>query len=114
VGAFSARFIRQEITFANTVAYTTYRLTIPSVANNATANSMQVAEVELLGTIVAPKFTTVTRNADGTVTVAWKGGGTLQAAPAITGPWQDVPGATSPYTLDPAQSGPMLFGRVKK
>jgi hypothetical protein len=84
------------------------------VANNATANSMQVAEVELLGTIVAPKFTSMTKNADGTVTVAWKGGGTLQAAPAITGPWEDVPGATSPYTLNPAQTGPMLFGRIKK
>lgn len=114
VGAFPARFVRQEIAFANTVAYTSYRLSIPNVANNATANSMQFADVELLGTVVAPKFTLITRNADGTVTVSWKGGGTLQSAADINGPWQDVPGATSPYTLNPAQTGPMLFGRIKK
>ncbi|MCZ7640332.1 MAG: hypothetical protein M5U12_32320 [Verrucomicrobia bacterium] len=114
VGPFSARFIRQEIGFANTVTYTTYRLSIPSVANNATANSMQFAEVELLGTVVAPKFTAVTHNANGSVTVQWKGGGTLQAAPSLAGPWQDVPGATSPYTFNPAETGPVLFGRIKK
>ncbi|MCZ7635841.1 MAG: hypothetical protein M5U12_07210 [Verrucomicrobia bacterium] len=114
VGPFRARFIRQEIGFANTVAYTTYRLSIPSVANNATANSMQFAEVELLGTVVAPKFTAVTHNANGSVTVQWKGGGTLQAAPSLAGPWQDVPGATSPYTFNPAETGPVLFGRIKK
>jgi hypothetical protein len=114
VGAFPARFVRQAITFPNTTPYTTYRLSVPDVANNATANSMQVAEVELLGRIVAPKFTTMTRNADGSVTVTWKGGGTLQAATAVTGPWEDVVGATSPYTFSPAITGPALFGRIKQ
>lgn len=60
----------------------------------------------------APQFTKSTRNADGTLTFEWTGGGTLQAAPAITGPWQDVTGATSPYKVTP--TGPMLFGRIKK
>ena len=59
-----------------------------------------------------PKFTGIKKNADGTVTVEWTGGGTLQAAPAVTGPWQDVPGAASPYTFQASEA--MLFGRIKK
>jgi hypothetical protein len=112
VPAFTARFVRQEIMFANTQAYTSYRVTIPSVANNATANSMQVAEVELLGivTVPSPKIMGLTKNANGSLTLEWKGGGTLQAAPTVTGPWQDVGGATSPYTLNPTEQ--VLFGRI--
>jgi len=114
VPLFSGRFIRQEITFANTAAYTCYRVTIPAVANGTTANSMQVAEVELLGVVTVPSasFSSITKNADGTLTVTWEGGGTLQAAPAVTGPWADVEGATSPFTFQP--DGAMLFGRIKK
>lgn len=43
----------------------------------------------------AAKFTSFTKNADGSMTLEWTGGGTLQAAPAVTGPWQDVPGASA-------------------
>jgi Concanavalin A-like lectin/glucanases superfamily/Immunoglobulin domain/Immunoglobulin I-set domain len=40
----------QEINFANnTSGFTSYRLTFNNVKNNATANSMQIGEVELLG-----------------------------------------------------------------
>jgi hypothetical protein len=35
-------------------SFTTYRLTFPTVVNPATANSMQIAEVELLGRVVTP------------------------------------------------------------
>jgi hypothetical protein len=114
VPKFSARFVRQVIPFANTAAYSVYRLSIPNVLNNATANSMQVAEVELLGTITAPfpRITGMAKNADGSITVTWTGGGTLQAAPAVTGPWQDVAGATSPYNFKPSTA--TLFGRIKK
>ena len=54
----------------------------------------------------------VTKNADGTITITWTGGGTLQAATTVTGPWQDVTGATSPYKFTP--TGPTLFGRIKQ
>ena len=64
------------------------------------------------GQAVAPQFTCIKRNAHGTVTVEWTGGGTLQAATAITGPWQDVTGATSPYTLTP--TAPATFGRIRQ
>ena len=59
---------------------------------------------------VQPKFTSIKANADGSITVSWTGGGTLQAAPTVKGPWQAVTGATSPYTFTPTSS--MLFGRI--
>jgi hypothetical protein len=62
--------------------------------------------------VTAPEFTSITKGADGKITVTWEGGGTLQAAESITGPWQDVPGATSPYVLTPTSN--MLFGRIIK
>jgi len=60
----------------------------------------------------APKFTSIKRNANGTITVEWSGGGTLQAAPTVTGPWLDVTGATSPYVVTPDQ--PQTFARLRK
>jgi hypothetical protein len=57
-------------------------------------------------------ITRVARNADGSITIEWTGGGTLQAAPAVTGPWTDVPGAASPYTFTPSQA--ILFGRIRQ
>jgi hypothetical protein len=57
------------------------------------------------------KFTSIVKNADGTITIQWDGGGTLQAAEAVTGPWQDVT-STSPFTVTPTQQ--ILFGRIKK
>ena len=48
VAAFGARFERQEVSFANEASYTTYKLIFPTVANADGANSMQVAEVQLL------------------------------------------------------------------
>jgi len=59
-----------------------------------------------------PEFTAITRNPDGTLTLTWTGGGTLQAAPTVDGIWQDVIGATSPYTFTP--TSPTLFGRVRQ
>jgi len=58
-----------------------------------------------------PKFTSIVKNADGSLTITWEGGGTLQAAESVLGPWTDVT-STSPYTVTPTQ--PILFGRIKK
>lgn len=38
----------QEVSFANTALFDTYRLIFPTLRNAATANSMQIAEVEFL------------------------------------------------------------------
>ena len=43
----------QEIRFENDVVYESYRLTFPTLKDAAAANSMQIAEVEILG-VVAP------------------------------------------------------------
>jgi hypothetical protein len=46
--------VLQEIDFANTVPYTTYRLTFTNVNNDAIAsNGVQIAEIQLLGSLAA-------------------------------------------------------------
>ncbi|HIE87530.1 MAG TPA: hypothetical protein EYP91_11950, partial [Gammaproteobacteria bacterium] len=49
VPAFGARFERQEVSFANDAAYTTYELIFPTTTGPSTC-CMQIAEIELLGT----------------------------------------------------------------
>ncbi len=61
-----------------------------------------------------PEFTRVALNPNGTVTIEWTGGGTLQAGPSINGPWADVPGATSPFILTPDPAVGQLFGRLRQ
>jgi len=41
--------VLQEVDFANSTPYTTYRVTINNVRNDSVANSMQIAEVQFLG-----------------------------------------------------------------
>ena len=41
-----------SVTFANSTAYTSYILTFPTLRDTATANSMQIAEAVLTGTVV--------------------------------------------------------------
>ena len=112
VPAFGARFERQEVSFANDTAYNTYKLIFPTVVNPDAANSMQIAEVELLGVaaeVEAPPSISVTRNADGSLTVEFEG--TLQTAPTVNGPWTDVD-AASPVTWSTDQDAG--FARTKK
>ena len=112
VPAFGARFERQEVSFANETAYNTYKLIFPKVVNPDAANSMQIAEVELLGVaaeVEAPPSISVTRNADGSLTVEFEG--TLQTAPTVNGPWTDVD-AASPVTWSTDQDAG--FARSKK
>ncbi len=41
----------QEVSFENETSYTTYRLTFPTLVDSDAANSMQIGEVEFLGTV---------------------------------------------------------------
>jgi hypothetical protein len=91
-----------EVNFANAAGYTTYRLAFNNVKNNTTVNSMQIGEIELLGTAgtgtPAGPTLTVTRDASN-ITVAWNGTGTLQATPSLDNPqWTTVTG-DSPVTV---------------
>lgn len=42
----------QTVSFANTTAFSNYLILFPTVANETGANSMQIAEVQLFGTVV--------------------------------------------------------------
>ncbi len=42
----------QTVLFANSAWYTSYRITFPTLKDAAAANSMQIAEVQLLGTVI--------------------------------------------------------------
>ena len=58
----------------------------------------------------APKFTSIVRNANGSVTFTWTGAGKLQAASSLNGPWADQTGATSPATVTVSQAA--QFARI--
>jgi hypothetical protein len=53
-------------------------------------------------------------NNDGTVTLEWPGGGTLQVTPSLDSPvhWAEIIGATSPYTFTPTD--PTIFCRISQ
>ena len=42
----------QTVLFANSAWYTSYRITFPTLKDAAAANSMQIAELQLLGTVI--------------------------------------------------------------
>jgi hypothetical protein len=52
IDPFLQRWATQEIVFPNDEAYTSYRLIFPTVNNPAAANSMQIAEIQLYGSVV--------------------------------------------------------------
>ncbi|MSU31823.1 MAG: hypothetical protein EXS25_04005 [Pedosphaera sp.] len=112
----AVRFVKNSFDFVNTKSYTSYRVLFPTVVDAATANSMQVAEVELFGTLAtgpeAPKFTSIVRNAAGAITITWTGGGTLETATSISGPWTAQTGATSPVTVPASKAAE--FARIRR
>jgi hypothetical protein len=103
VPAFPDRFIRREFYFDNATAYTSYKVVFPTVANATTANSMQIADVELLGFVggslaVGPNLPAMSIDTTAGVTkITYTG--TLQSSATANGTYTDVTGATSPYTV---------------
>ena len=102
---------RVNVSFDNSVAYTTYDVTFPTAGGSTCC--MQIAEIELLGTADgaggggdAPALSIV-NNGDGTVTVTFEG--RLEAAASVNGPWQDS-GLTSPATINSDQA--QQYGRA--
>jgi len=69
-----------------------------------------LAFIPYSGSSEPAKFTGITRNANGSLTITWTGGGKLQAAPSLSGPWTDVGGAASPFTVTP--SADAQFARI--
>lgn len=108
------RGVHQEVQFANTTAYTSYKWTVNNVRDNNAANSMQVSEVELLGaggTPPPPIRLTITRSGNN-ITITWTGGGTLESADAVTGPYTSTGNSTGTFTT--TASGAAKFYRVTK
>jgi hypothetical protein len=48
----------QDLSFTNAATYRHYRVTFPTLKNAAMANSMQIGEVQLIGTVI-PEPTSV-------------------------------------------------------
>lgn len=96
----ATRFASSSYSFANTAPYTSYKVVFPTVVG-PNANSMQVADVGLLGVVVggaAPVTPTLgVAVAAGKVTLTYVG--TLQSADTVNGTYSDVAGAASPFTV---------------
>jgi hypothetical protein len=114
VPLFPTRFHKNYLFFPdNTNAFTTYRLRFPTVVDAVLANSMQIAEVELLGT--RPGFIGPTNCAPGTLIqrqpqdtpVLSDARATFRVG--LTGPWrvqwyrngEAITGATTPTYVTP-------------
>jgi hypothetical protein len=104
----------QTVTFDNTTAYTTYRVTFNNVKNNAAANSMQIGEVDLLGeggTVPTGPRLTVSRSG-ANITITWTEG-TLQSSTSVNGPYAPVAGATGGTYTTAIGAGNMFFRAVQ-
>ncbi|MEY4692353.1 MAG: C-terminal domain, partial [Verrucomicrobiota bacterium] len=86
----------------------TLRLTLP--AGNGDMDYL--AFIPYTAVEEAPKFSGISRNANGSLTLTWTGGGKLQSAPSPKGPWTDVAGAASPFTVTP--NADAQFARIVK
>lgn len=105
--------VNREIRFPNTRAYATYRFSITNVRNNAQANSMQLGEVELLGT-VAPSLT-ITPGTGGSFTITSSMAGTLWSATELKEAgtvWSDEGPIAGSVNITPNPAQPQKFYRV--
>lgn len=99
----------QEVRFANSSAYSTYRFSVTNVKDNSTANSMQLGEIELLGAV--PPVLTITRGPGNSLTLTSSAAGELWSTPSLANPiWHDEGPISGPVIITP--TGPAKFYRV--
>lgn len=102
-----------EVLFANTTNYLNYRVTFNNVKNNTTANSMQLAEIELLGTFALPPVA-ITADGTGNLTINFSGSGTLLSTTNIANPvWVEEGAISGSTVITPAPGEPQKFYRVR-
>jgi hypothetical protein len=102
--------IEQQILFTNLVSYSGYRLTFSNTKNNATANSLQIAELELLG-YPAPVLTF--ERSGNNLTIRTTQAGQLQSASDVTATqWTNEGPITDSTTVPLNRSGQPKFYRV--
>ncbi len=102
----------QEILFANSTAFSTYRLTFTNTRDNTSANSLQVGEVEILGVpggISGPSL--AISFAGGSITITSSRPGILQKATALknTGTTWDPVGPISAPMVIPATEAAAFY-----
>jgi hypothetical protein len=110
VPAFPARFWKNTIRFENNTPYLTYRLIFPTVSNAPSANSMQIAEVELLG-FLAP--TDVTQPGDPIVATSNNSPGSEGVANAIDNQptkYLNFDELNTGFTVTPSVGGTLVSG----
>ena len=103
----------REVRFANTSAYTTYRLTFSRVRNGATANSVQIGEIEFLGNVV-PLLSMTPGDFAGDFNIFSTMAGTLQSSTSLgpDGVWVDEGAITPGTAFSVSALGPRKFFRV--
>lgn len=77
----SNRFLTRSFNFSNTVSYSWYRITFPSLCNVSLANSMQIAEIQLYANSVAASVSIL-----GNPSTTRRGISTFTAVPGNGGP----------------------------
>lgn len=102
--------VNQEVDFANTQGFTTYRVSFNHVKNGINNNLLQVAEVELLGAPYVQLSVTPLGNSQ--YQLEWSQG-TLLEATSVKGPWVTNSAAFSPFTLSPQPGVPQKYYRVQ-
>ncbi len=116
VPTFPERFVRREMYFDNAAAYTSYKVVFPTVANATSANSMQIADVELLGYFggtLATKPEGASLNfarANGSLVLTFEG--TLESTDNLVGGNWTTVSTTSPATV--STTGAAKFFRAKR
>lgn len=107
----------QQILFSNTAAFTSYRLSFMNVKDAAAVNSMQIAEVELLGSFT-PSLTIGPGTSPGEIEIRTNRPGMLQSATVLSGVpdpvWSDLQpiDPVTPYLFTPATNEPRRFFRA--
>jgi len=103
----------QEVLFANTRAYTTYKLTVNHVRSDIDANSFQFGEMELLGVNV-PLLSITAGTTPGTLVINTTMAGTLWSTADLVN-WVTMgpvaPG--SPVTITIGTDGPVRFYQIR-
>lgn len=111
------RHFHQEVHFANNTAYASYRVQFFNVKNNSAANSVQIAEIELLGVVpgIEPPTLLVSVGSGGLITLTTSQPGTLQSTTSLTPPvqWQDEGPISGSITLTPSREIPAKYYRVR-
>jgi hypothetical protein len=114
VPAFSARNTVQAFTFANTNAYKAYRVIFPTVANPAIANSMQIAEVELLGFVEPQDITVPGDPVVGTSNNTPASGGAANAIDDQPSEYRNFDKLNAGFTVTPAVGESIVVGLTIK